>query len=94
MVARWQTDRLYIYRLGQAQEHYPHYEPWRTGSGYTQGTNGGRQIFKLDVNSGIQTQLTHVGWNSGGDWFDPVYALPVEPKPQLLTTTWGDIKKR
>ena len=61
---------------------------------YTQGTNGGRQIFKLDVNSGIQTQLTHIGWNSGGDWFDPAYALPVEPKPELLTTTWGEVKKK
>ena len=65
---------------------------------YTQEINGRHQIFKVDVNSGVQTQLTDSGGmprvgNSGGDWFDPAYALPVEPQPQLLTTTWGKIKK-
>ena len=59
---------------------------------YTQGTNGENQIFKLDVNSGIQTQLTHVSRNFGGDWFDPAYTLPVSPQPHLLTTTWADVK--
>ena len=65
---------------------------------YTQEIKGLLQIFKVDVNSGVHTQLTHVGHffqaNSGGDWFDPEYALPVSPQPQLLTTTWGDVKKR
>ena len=66
---------------------------------YTQEINGRLQIFKLDVNSGIRTQLTHLGGlfqaNAGGDWFDPVYAyaLPVSPQPDLLTTTWGEMKK-
>ena len=61
---------------------------------YTQEINGTFQIFKLDVDSGVRTQLTHiVGRNFGGDWFDPAYALPVSPQPQLLTTTWGDVKK-
>ena len=64
---------------------------------YTQEIKGRLQIFKVDVNSGIQTQLTHVGvprfGNSGGDWFDPAYALPVSPQPQLLTTTWAEVKK-
>ena len=59
---------------------------------------GRLQIFKVDVNSGIRTQLTHLGGsiqaNAGGDWFDPAYALPVSPQPQLLTTTWGDVKKK
>ena len=59
---------------------------------YTQG-NGISQIFKVDVNSGIRTQLTHVGWNADADWFDPTYALPVSPQPDLLTTTWGELKK-
>ena len=60
---------------------------------YTQEINGTFQIFKLDVNSGVRTQLTHiVGRNFGGDWFDPAYALPVSPEPQLLTTTWGAMK--
>ena len=60
---------------------------------YTQEINGQNQIFKVDVSSGIQTQLTHIGRNFGGDWFDPSYALPVSPQPQLLTTTWGEVKK-
>ncbi|RKU22501.1 hypothetical protein C6503_03905 [Candidatus Poribacteria bacterium] len=65
---------------------------------YTQMINDRPQIFKIDVNSGVQTQLTHVGMprfgNFGGDWFDPAYALPVSPQPHLLTTTWGNVKKQ
>ncbi|MCY3741909.1 MAG: hypothetical protein OXH00_12880 [Candidatus Poribacteria bacterium] len=59
---------------------------------YTQRTNVENQIFELDVNSGIRTQLTHTSRNFGGDWFDPAYTLPVSPKPHLLTTTWADVK--
>ncbi len=66
---------------------------------YTQEINGQIQIFKIDVNTGLRTQLTHVGGpfrqaNAGGDWFDPAYALPVSPQPALLTTTWGQLKKK
>ena len=66
---------------------------------YTQETNGHQQLFKLDINSGVRTQLTHIGGpfhqaNFQGDWFDPAYALPVAPQPHLLTTTWGDVKKQ
>ena len=32
-------------------------------------------------------------WSFGGDWFDPAYALPVSPKPRLLTTPWRTLKK-
>ncbi len=60
---------------------------------YTQEINGDFQIFKLNLNSGVRTQLTHISWNTGGDWFDPVYALPVSPQPQLLTTIWGELKR-
>ena len=65
---------------------------------YTQEINGQTQIFKLDINSGVRTQLTHVGGpfrqaNIGGDWFDPAYALPVSLQPHLLSTTWGKLKK-
>ena len=63
---------------------------------YTQKINGRLQIFKIDINSGVRTQLTHGGIffqaNTGGDWFDPAYALPVSPQPTLLTTTWGKQK--
>ena len=65
---------------------------------YTQEINGHSQIFKIDVNTGVRTQLTHIGGpfretNAGADWFDPAYTLPVSPQPHLLTTTWGDVKK-
>ena len=51
---------------------------------YTKKINERSQIFKVDVNNGIRTQLTHIGGmprfgNWGGDWFDPAYALPVSP---------------
>lgn len=66
---------------------------------YTKEINERFQVFKINVNSGIWTQLTHIVgmalWkygNSGGDWFDPAYALSVSPQPQLLTTTWGKLK--
>ena len=67
---------------------------------YTQEIKGRLQVFKVNVNSGILTQLTHIVGlslfhaNAGGDWFDPAYALPVSPQPQLLTTTWGEVKQR
>ena len=77
---------------------YPELSPNGEEVLYTQVTNGRLQIFKTDVNSGIQTQLTHLGnlsqANAGGDWFDPGYALPVSPQPNLLTTLWGDVKKQ
>ena len=65
---------------------------------YYQEINGNEQLFKLDINSGVRTQLTHIGApfhqaNFQGDWFDPAYALPVSPQPGLLTTTWGKMKR-
>ena len=74
---------------------YPELSPDGDEVLYTQEINGDFQIFKLDLNSGVRTQLTHInGWNTGGDWFDPAYALPVSPQPQLLTTTWGEVKRQ
>ena len=65
---------------------------------YTQEINGRLQIFKLDVQSATRTQLTNIGRvfdaNFGRDWFDPAYLLPVSPRPQLLSTVWGKVKKR
>ena len=73
---------------------YPALSPNGNEALYTQEVNGFLQIFKVDVNSGVQTQLTHTEpRNLGGDWFDPAYALRVAPQPQLLTTTWGEVKK-
>ncbi|MDD9975778.1 MAG: hypothetical protein OXU27_17340, partial [Candidatus Poribacteria bacterium] len=74
---------------------YPALSPDGNEVLYTQEIKGDFQIFKLDLNSGVRTQLTHIiGWNTGGDWFDPAYALPVEPQPDLLTTTWAKVKKQ
>ena len=38
-----------------------------------------RQLFKINVDTGKKTQLTHKGSNSGADWFGPL-ALPVHPQ--------------
>ena len=56
--------------------------------------NRSYQIFKISLNGGEPEQLTDIGWNHLGDWFDPAYALPVSPQPHLLTTVWGEIKIR
>ncbi len=40
-----------------------------------------RQLFKINVNTGIKTQLTNVGSNTGADWLVPP-ALPVQSKEQ------------
>lgn len=60
---------------------------------YTQAINGPHQILKIDVHSGVRTQLTDNIWSFGGDWFDPAYALQVSPQSYLLTMTWGTVKK-
>ena len=77
---------------------YPELSPNGKQVLYTQEIKGSQQIFKLDISSGIRTQLTHIGGvfqaNSGGAWFDPEYALSVEPQPHLLTTTWAKVKKQ
>ena len=67
---------------------------------YTQEINDYLQLFKIDLSSRVPIQLTHVvGFarfqaNSLADWFDPAYALPVSPQPELLTTVWGKVKKK
>ena len=56
--------------------------------------NDDLHIYKISLGSEVSVQLTHEGWNYMGGWFDPAHALPVSPQPQLITTTWGDLKKR
>ena len=51
-----------------------------------------RQIFKIDLASRQSRQLTRRGINVYPDWFDPAFALPVSPKPQLLTAIWAKMK--
>ena len=49
-------------------------------------------LFKIALDGGASDQLTHIGDNFGGNWFDPAFALPVSPQLQLLTTIWGKMK--
>ena len=56
--------------------------------------NNSLQIFKIALNGGRPVQLTKSGPpHFLGDWFDPAFALPVVPQPQLATTIWGQIKQ-
>jgi Tol biopolymer transport system component len=54
-----------------------------------------QQIFKVTLDGGEPVQLTNPNFrNFPGDWFDPAFALPVAPQPQLATTIWGQIKQQ
>lgn len=61
---------------------------------YQKETRNGRQLFKVALAGGRSDQLTDRGENYGADWFDPAFALPVSPQPDLLTTVWGRVKVR
>ena len=93
IVNRDGTDLRQLVGEAGPKAQYPALSPNGDTVLYTQEINGEFQILKLDINSGVQTQLTHIDWNLGGDWFDPAYALPVSPQPQLLTTIWGELKR-
>ena len=54
--------------------------------------NNDRHIYITNVDTRESEKLTRKGINFFADWFDPAYALPVQPQPHLLTTTWGKIK--
>ena len=64
---------------------------------YTQEINGQLQIFKIDINSGVRTQLTHGGIffqaNAGADWFDPAYALAGFPATRFANHDMGRSEK-
>ena len=61
-------------------------------------TSARLQIFKKVLASGEVKQLTHNGIfyqaNTLPAWFDPAFALPVSPQPQVLTTIWGKLKAK
>ena len=60
---------------------------------YEQDVDNERQLFKITLSNRRTIQITHNGRNGNADWFDPA-ALPVTPQPQLLTTTWGKLKRK
>ena len=66
--------------------------PSRNELAYHKKVGENRQIFKIDLASRESLQLTRRGINIYPDWFDPAFALPVSPKPQLLTTVWAKVK--
>lgn len=73
----------------------PVWDPAGRGLVYAQRVgNWETHVFKIMLADGQSELLTDIGfWNNPADWFDPAYALPVLPQPQLLTTIWGDVKK-
>ena len=77
---------------------YPAWSPSGDELIYTQKINNQDQFFKINLVNRASEQLTHIARgflrsNEMGDWFDPA-TLPVPLQPQLLTTTWGEVKKR
>ena len=93
IVNRDGTGLQQLVEEGGPMAQYPELSPNGEEVLYTQEIKERDQIFKVDVRSGVRTQLTHISWNSGGAWFDPSYALPVSPRPELLTTLWGKVKR-
>ena len=60
---------------------------------YTQEIDNRRHLFKMDLVTRTPKQLTHTGQGHlTAHWFDPL-TLPIVPQPQLLTITWGNVKK-
>lgn len=60
---------------------------------YTQEIDNRRHLFKIDLATRTPKQLTHTGQGHlMAHWFDPL-TLPIVPQSELLTTTWGDVKK-
>ena len=52
------------------------------------------QIFKIALSGGPPVRLTNPNFSYFvGDWFDPAFALPVAPQPQLATEIWGQLKQ-
>ena len=53
------------------------------------------ELFKVSLDGTPPKQLVNIGfWNHAADWFDPAFALPVAPQPQLATEIWGRVKQQ
>ena len=77
-----------------ASEIFPAWSPDAHAIVYQQETHENTQLFKVDLPSGKSRQLTHLGNNRQADWFDPAFVLSVQPQAELLTTLWGQLKKK
>ena len=71
---------------------HPTWAPAMDKLAYHKQVDENRQIFKIDLVSQQSQKLTSRGINVYPDWFDPTFALPVSPKPHLLTTAWAKVK--
>lgn len=60
---------------------------------YVQKDNN-RHIYIMNLARREPEKLTRKGINFFSDWFDPAFALPVQPQLNLLTTMWGKMKIR
>ena len=79
-------------RIAKAKAAGPIWAPRGDELIYEKSVRGVIHLFRVSLEGGIPQKLTRLGNNYSGDWFDPVYALPVAPQPQLLTTVWGEMK--
>ncbi len=53
----------------------------------------GKQLFKVDLDTGVKVQLTPEGSYSDPDWFDPMQLI-IQLNPKFLTTLWGQLKQK
>ncbi len=74
----------------------PVWDPRGSSLIYQQMTDNKIQLFKINLASRIQTQLTRIGnvfqANMYADWFDPV-VLSVSPRTEKYITLWGRLKR-
>lgn len=61
---------------------------------YEYGLLRDTELFRTDLQGGEPERLTQQGINKDADWFDPAFALPVQPQAELLTTLWSKLKQR
>ena len=89
------TGLQQVIAKGAGRESSPVWSPHGNELLYTKYIKGKQtQIFKVGLDGGEPVQLADpMFWHFTGDWFDPAFALPVSPQPQLLTTQWEDVKK-
>ncbi len=73
----------------------PKPQPLGSGCYHSQlDKNDMQQIFKVTLDGGEPVQLSNPSFpNFARDWFDPAFALPVAPQPQLATEIWGRLKQ-
>lgn len=91
------TDVQQIVNEAGPKARNPVWSPLGNEIVYTQEIDGHLQLFKVDLESQVVTQLTHIGEiyqaNASADWFDPI-TLDVSLQPQLLPIEWGKLKKK